>query len=129
MKPRTKVPASLLRDLKRWAWDHDDGRAASELLLFDPATADGGRRDPARLADGLLRVSERLRRSLARSTRTCTTWLDGAMYPQRDATVSHASLTEAVARAAAEELATLALQRRVWRVVEALALAAKDGAR
>lgn len=83
MKARTKVPASLLRDLKRDAWNDHDAALAELLLMFDPDT--DGDRTPMNVARQLVAITQhlakeedRLRNDALESTDHATTNGDGA---------------------------------------------------
>lgn len=115
MKPLTKVPTSLVRDLKRCAWNDGDDTIAGLLLMFDPDTE--GNRLPIDLAGQLVAVSRVIARDEKRARRDA----DEASRDPRCA-------RPATVLACAEYLTlTGALQRRIWRVVAGLAVTREPG--
>ena len=127
MKPRTTVPADLVRDLKCMAWNESDAALASELLLFDPDTAHLGGRTPMHLTDGLLTIAKIIARRERDIRKRAAKRIREAL------TAVHAPPTSAAANAAdvmiyGDDGAELrALQARIWRVVDGLMLTVRGG--
>lgn len=124
MKPRTTVPAALVVALKRYSFVDNNRALATEVLMFDGDCSDLGARSPLHLAHALLRVSKILARDekaqRIRATASAESWLLGARVPAVDVAGDVLCLAEN-----ASELRDL--QRRVWRAIEGLMLAARGG--
>jgi hypothetical protein len=110
------VPAPLLRDLRRWAWEADDRRLALLLLALDVDGDDGS--TPVRLVVRLVDVARRLARSERRA-------LAFARAEARDAFAGTSAPAD-VAGALGIVDSAAALQRRVGRVVGGLLLTVRS---
>lgn len=113
MKPRTTVPATLLRDLKVYAGNSLSGDIACQLLWLDPAVeADAS---PKSRAFHLAWVAYYLSKVGAKATDDATDCEDQSRVPARDAGWQLAALARDFGEVAG-------LQRRVARVIQALLL-------
>ncbi len=126
MKRRTKVPASLVRDLKEFAWGNGDRRIAVEVLIFDPATA--GDRTLLHLADTLVVIAKVLAKYEAHARRPpaqlCESWTTG----DRRAPYATAEDVAADVMIHSDTLRKYrALQARIWRVIDGLMLEVRGG--
>lgn len=128
MKPRTKVPASLLRDLRLYAYYDSGSKLSRDLLSFTVETSRPDWNTPMYLAEKLVGFSRRI----ARGERL---GCNGARARIGDNTVgSDEDPKNAAHRVAADVVQNAEcmaeralLQARIWRVVQGLMVAAQDG--
>ncbi len=120
---RTKVPASLLWDLKLFAYYAGDPKLARELLVFDLGTRVVFRLGPLDYAEQLARVARRITRPARRHIDSIVDRLCDATIGTEDESKVAGNIMEMSERQ--QEIALLL--RRLWRVVDGLMLAARRG--
>ena len=127
MRALTRVPRSLTRDLKRWAFTSSDDAAAGALLVLDADCADTGERTPVHLAHSLAVVAKRLAKVERGARRSLTDAIEARLCREAGpyATDDGASADVMIY---ADTLRTLgALRRRAERAISRLMLGVRGG--